>query len=639
MKKSQTQIPNEQDLKSNVIKYTNLQSVLPKPYNSSSTIPYRTPPIPESTSTQTTSLDTTKLYDDTVPRCVAAQKPEVEEKTLPGEIPDYAESETVVTTPASTALFIAPTGSNRCEITSKPYDLEQSAAEFPLPQIIRVYSGYYGITEQFSMSEGEKLILFFIKFSNFIMVTTRSKAETYHLPLNTSLQFSPYKTSENESQTYRYKTIGDLIQREEGLPKVVRVFRSFSGVSEESSVSAGDLIFPRKVSGKKKKMVLKCINKSRKKLKLDRNCVGDFSTDPSDVRMHLLEYVEYINEFPYTAMVFNDNDESSKLSCLRTGTVLILEAAQPLHSYICSTGIFGEKDYPILELPMIMPIQIQCMELSGLNMEPIYNKVQHAYENFKPSMIKKSLYPAQNQKELKAQQQFYEEALKDDGSSHLYDLERPEAIYEPIPVENPLYVRKVEKVQLPPSLPPMNPSCVPFAASGATVTSPLVSAVNSLTSPTQWPLPEHASNKLPPSVLTSPLAKSGSLPPVIPSSPIPLGNKQPTYEMLEDPTQPMVPATTSTTLTVATTPEENIAYLKTMDAETVLQLLGDMNLAEYKDSFQLEQVDGELLVDLTKNELEDLGVTKKIHQLRLMKLINGSSSAKKYKGGIYGTLS
>ena len=675
---SKAQNPQEQDLNSNAgmpvvsPKPTNIKPkpVLPKPFELPSS---KAPPLKDAQ----TSPDIT----DTGPRYIVAQKPKVEQKVLPGEMPDYADPDSVLTKPDEMPDYTEPdtkltkpvsTAPSvvKYKITSKPFELEEFAAEFPLPQIIRVYSGYYGVTEHFSMSEGEELILFFIKSSKIITASTRSKAETYHLPLNSSIQFGPYlqKNSENEAQTYRYRTIGDLIQREEGLPKVVKVFKSFSGISKESSVSAGDLIFPRKVSGKKKKTILKCTNKSGQKLKLGLNCVGDFSTDPSDVRMYLLEYIEYINEFPYTGMVFNE-DESSKLSCLRTGTVLILEAPQPLRSYICSTDIFGEKDYPIVELPMIMPIQIQCMERPELNMEPIYNKVQHAYENFKPSMIKKSLYPAQNQTELKAQQQFYEEVQKDDGSSHLYDLERPEAIYEQIPGENVAYVRKAGNVQLPPNLPPMKP----FATSASAVTSPPVSAVKSPIQPTspkpviKQSLPEHTPNKLPPLLPTSPLA----VPPAIPSRPIYVGNKEPTHNKLVDrtqptvppstiakpntvppaipsipignkelPTQPTVPVTTSTTNpTVETTPEENIAYLKTMDVESVLQLLSDMNLTEYKDSFQREQVDGELMADLSQEELEDLGVTKKIHQKRLLKLIDGSSSAKKYEGGIYGTLS
>jgi len=76
-----------------------------------------------------------------------------------------------------------------------------------------------------------------------------------------------------------------------------------------------------------------------------------------------------------------------------------------------------------------------------------------------------------------------------------------------------------------------------------------------------------------------------------------------------------------------------------MDVDHILQLLVDMNMGQYKDSFQHEQIDGELLVELTVEELEDLGVTRKIHQRRLMKLMDSSSSAKKYEGGTYSTIS
>ena len=93
------------------------------------------------------------------------------------------------------------------------------------------------------------------------------------------------------------------------------------------------------------------------------------------------------------------------------------------------------------------------------------------------------------------------------------------------------------------------------------------------------------------------------------------------------------------TITENATPEENQALLKVMTGEDILLLLDNMNLGEYKDSFQREQVDGELMLELRKDDLADLGVTKNIHQIRLLKLIDGSSSVKKYADGLYGTLS
>jgi len=471
-------------------------------------------------------------------------------------------------------------------IKSDPCTLEEFDKHFQLPQIVRVYTGHYGLTEQLSMSEGEEIILFFVKSAKVVKATTRSKSETYYLPLNSSLQFSPYydtDTSTTGSEHY-YKTVRDLIQRREYLPVAVKVCRSFSTKSEESSVVEGDIIFPEQVSGKGKNMVLECTNKNGKKLKLGLNCAGQFSTNSYDTRMYLLEYIEHVNKFPVLFQIFSEKEQSKKLFYIQTGTVLALEEPQPLRSYICSSDIFGENDYPLSELPMIIPIQIQCIERPGLNMEPIYHKVQHSYENFVPSMIEKkmTLYPAQSYSELKLQQQLYEEVQKDKPNSFYYELEPPDAIYEQIPGS------QEHTKQNPSTLTTQNPT-----------------------------LPEQSSYL------------------------IPTPRKQQSLQHVHPVAEPITTQSSisSHNLVTTTTSEENIAYLKTMSVESVLQLLDDMNLIEYKDSFQHEQVDGELLAELSKQELEDLGVTKRIHQLRLIKLINGSASAKKYEGGIYGTLS
>ncbi|XP_065910805.1 uncharacterized protein [Dysidea avara] len=476
-------------------------------------------------------------------------------------------------------------------IKSDSYTLEEFNKHFQLPQIVRVYTGHYGLTEQLSMSEGEEFILFFVKSAKVVKATTRSKSETYYLPLNSSLQFSPYyETDSSAAGSEHYKTVRDLIQGREDLPIAVKVCTTFSGKSEESSVVEGDIIFPKQLSGKGKNKILECADKTGKILKLELNCTGEFSINPCDVRMHLLEYIKHVNKFPVAFQIYSEKEQSKKLFYIQTGTVLVLEAPQPLRSYICSSDIFGENDYPLSELPMIIPIQIQCIERPGINMEPIYHKVQDSYENFIPSMVAKNMtiYPSQSYSELKLQQQFYEEVQKGESNSYYYELERPDAIYEQIPGE---YNKQ-------------NPSTV-------VVSNPPLPGRNSCRN--LIPLPRRHQS-IPSSYPINPVAG-----PIMPQHSMPL-NKS-TY-----------PVTT-------TTPEENIAYLKTMDVETVLQLLGDMNLAEYKDSFQREQVDGELLVVLSKQELEDLGVTKRIHQLRLTQLINGSSSAKKYEGGIYGMLS
>ena len=84
-------------------------------------------------------------------------------------------------------------------VKSDPCTLEVFDKRFMLPQTVRVYAGHYGVTEQLSISEGEELILFFVKSSRVVKATTRNKSETYYLPLNSLLQFSPYYQTKTDS--------------------------------------------------------------------------------------------------------------------------------------------------------------------------------------------------------------------------------------------------------------------------------------------------------------------------------------------------------------------------------------------------------------------------------------------------------
>lgn len=63
-------------------------------------------------------------------------------------------------------------------------------------------------------------------------------------------------------------------------------------------------------------------------------------------------------------------------------------------------------------------------------------------------------------------------------------------------------------------------------------------------------------------------------------------------------------------------------------------LLRVMNLSQYSETFQEEQVSGELLLDLTEDVLEnDLSISSKLHRMRIMKLIKGIHSAESYLKG------
>ncbi len=69
--------------------------------------------------------------------------------------------------------------------------------------------------------------------------------------------------------------------------------------------------------------------------------------------------------------------------------------------------------------------------------------------------------------------------------------------------------------------------------------------------------------------------------------------------------------------------------------QQVQNLLESMGLRQYKDMFLQEQISGDILIQCSDLELRDeLKVSKKIHRMRLMKIIDGSHSAQSIMKGL-----
>ena len=129
-----------------------------------------------------------------------------------------------------------------------------------------------------------------------------------------------------------------------------------------------------------------------------------------------------------------------------------------------------------------------------------------------------------------------------------------------------------------------------------------------------------------------------SIPPSIhPATPPPIPLSVPPDEL---PKRTSLDPTSPSTMSEEEVRASNRDYLRRLDHVKVLQLLDLMDLSKYRNSFIREHVDGEVLVDLREDELKDLGIESKIHILRLSKMINGSTSARKYleEGNPYGTI-
>ena len=73
--------------------------------------------------------------------------------------------------------------------------------------------------------------------------------------------------------------------------------------------------------------------------------------------------------------------------------------------------------------------------------------------------------------------------------------------------------------------------------------------------------------------------------------------------------------------------KRNLSYIASLDEDQVVDLLMAMNLQDYIDVFRREGIDGALLVELTLEELQQLGVNSGLHLKKFKFLLDGRTSA------------
>ena len=153
------------------------------------------------------------------------------------------------------------------EPSEQSYTLEEFIEIYPLPQLVSVTEGHYGDTDDFSMSEGIEIIVFFKKKTQAVTATARRIDKTYYIPMNCSLQFSPYQRDSREhiTKSYFYKTVSQLLHRKDGLPKVVKVLK---GRKSAPALNANELLFPKGLSSKGTHLKFTDIKKEEIRLKL-----------------------------------------------------------------------------------------------------------------------------------------------------------------------------------------------------------------------------------------------------------------------------------------------------------------------------------------------------------------------------------
>ena len=268
-----------------------------------------------------------------------------------------------------------------------------------LPIAFGVTMGYSGRGEEASISEGERFVAHFQRRTRIFTIETENR-DTYSIPLNTSFEFAVlYNPNNNKKEAlhgFFFKTAGELMLLRT-LPKVVRAKKHFRGISPESSVEANELLFIMEVVQKNvERAYVKCISgNSGKEKQLHKECAGEFTTSPHDIKTYLPEILQHFNT-PLTVMMCLGIDNTEDITSSLISAVVTITKSHIIESIVASSitdehennGEYITPDDPssvyLNDIPITFDINVHTIPVSPLNMEKLIGNTKSLFDNFNP---------------------------------------------------------------------------------------------------------------------------------------------------------------------------------------------------------------------------------------------------------------
>ena len=97
--------------------------------------------------------------------------------------------------------------STNYSITEGPYSLRELATKVKLPQVVLVTQGFYGATDNDTISGGQVMVAFFIKRVK--GVAAMHLNQSFHIPLNSAMQFSPVPSEGTDGDEWQTPTCSE----------------------------------------------------------------------------------------------------------------------------------------------------------------------------------------------------------------------------------------------------------------------------------------------------------------------------------------------------------------------------------------------------------------------------------------------
>ncbi|XP_065910156.1 uncharacterized protein [Dysidea avara] len=571
--------------------------------------------------------------------------------------------------PPSEYEIVLPSVAPKPKLVSKPsakdYDLETFCKEVSLPHAIEITDGFCGPTEDIPI--GFQMMIYFQKTARVVQAKDALNY-SYNIPLGSSLKFAPIDELKppNDQTGFFYDTVETMLMERPSLPKVVKVKYAFT--RGKHSVMSNDIVFPKKIEKNllgNKIVGLVCTKMNGDDIKLPLECSCGFSTAAMDNQLYIVEYIEYVNQFPVKVAVFGD------ISTVAMPSTLTLLKEHTLKSLVARSR--HTKNEQIVEIPIDLPIQLKCLE-EDISIE--HEQVKKAYEAFNPSLVSNYYSLAETNSQHRAQQRLYSQVRSDMVGTKYYNLAAPEKIYESVKKEltNTLplaHSKSVDddshEVSLDKSVAKSSPgprhkilkaagnlisqagksALKQFHHEDTTPDDMLLNFTNQLESLKQEVTDVKSSleklkldkkEEVKQQILDGQKELNEEVRKIRLSNARCMQQVSKVSQSLEElQRKPAASAPPRSPVYVVPqkdvyqcSPEDNKKFLQSLDHLKVLQVLDGMNLSQYCAAFRDDRVDGQLLATLTQTELNELKVNSALHQRKLLNIIDGKESAEKY---------
>ena len=538
--------------------------------------------------------------------------------------------------------------------TGKPLSLKEFSKGMSfrgLPCLVKVVTGYRSLCEYYSFSKEQMFMV--LEKKSMLVVTCKGLLDgsSYAVPLNTTaFHLVPYwmDAAQMRPSSFGKITANELLQSK-ALPPVLAVSVEFE-VGEHHSkktVPVGTLLFPKekKQSNNQRQLVLHAKSKCGEMVLITPDCKGRFSILASDVKLSLQQAITHLNP-PFTMRTVSDCDtlyvraitvENVHQEDVFIGMMKTRNDNDDIASY--SRMIEIPVSFNLTVVTMVPKQQKVLAEYSGSMQRPVRSPSKPpdgvimapnpAYIALMPTNHEKkanftnhektkfSGHPASSARARVASPPYREEHIHDAVNNY-------KALPTAANLRMPSLDAKVAGTPLGSSQTSSDAAAaVEYYKEMPTVADQVVSPDSKVE---ETPL-EGASS----SSDDTDIDYYEDLPAVATQQAMPPDSEAngTVFDSEKSPSEKNVP-TSMTQGGCVVEAVANIAYLKKMQREDILHLLDAMNLSVYKEAFKQEQIDGETMACLSTDMLIELGVSKSLHRLRLMKIISGGTSASSF---------